>query len=155
MHEDPRGELQRADEANRLYWHTDIGVNQIAEEMGLSKGALYGLIEPLDARMACPRCGGALVYPNRTARERGFLSCPSCGFEEERAVLDRAAAPSGKARPSRTGRTERSHPGEDASEGESAGEMPSPSADSTRVLVGAGLVVVAAALLVTRLFRRD
>lgn len=146
MHEDPRGEPQRADEANRLYWHTDIGVNQIAEEMGLSKGALYGLVEPLDADLPCPRCGGGLVYPNRTARDRGFLSCPSCGFEEELAVLERSSAPRGRARtPSRP----------ELTEDEPASGAATASPDSTRVLVGAGLVVVAATLLVARLFRRD
>jgi uncharacterized Zn finger protein (UPF0148 family) len=148
MHEDPRGDFQRADEANRLYWHTDIGVNQIADEMGLSKGALYGLVEPLGADIACPRCGGGLVYPNRTARERGFLSCPSCGFEEELAVLDRSKArAASRTRPA--GRRSTSSEEQSDEPEETGGD------DSTRILVGAGLVVLAAGLLVTRLLRRD
>lgn len=149
MQEDPRGDLQRAEEANRLYWHTEMGVNQIAEEMGLSKGALYGLVEPLDAGRGCPSCAGPLMYSNRTARDRGFLSCPSCGFEEEEEALDRPAgrspAPTGPRRP----RRKREEPGDEA---ETA--SPSGARDSTRTLVGAGLVVLAAGLLVSRLLQR-
>lgn len=148
MQEDPRGDLQRAEEANRLYWHTELGVNQIAEEMGLSKGALYGLVEPLDAGRGCPRCAGPLMYSNRTARDRGFLSCPSCGFEEEEEALDRAAGRSPTAGAPRRPRRGREQPAEEE------GSSPFGSRDSTRTLVGAGLVVLAAGLLVTRLFQR-
>ncbi len=148
MQEDPRGDLQRAEEANRLYWHTEMGVNQIAEEMGLSKGALYALVEPLDAGRGCPRCSGTLMYSNRTARDRGFLSCPSCGFEEEEEALDRAAGPSPTGGVPRRPRRRR----EETEEEE--GPSPSGARDSTRTLVGAGLVVLAAGLLVARLFQR-
>jgi hypothetical protein len=33
--------------ANELYWGSEKSVNQIADELDLSKGALYGLIRPL------------------------------------------------------------------------------------------------------------
>lgn len=80
--------------ANELYWESDESVNQIAEELGLSKGSLYGIIEPLPSGLACPVCGTELVYPNRTARDRGIVGCPSCGFEgdEEEADADPTVA---------------------------------------------------------------
>ena len=71
------------EDANRLYWDSDESVNQIGEELGLSKGVLYGLIDPLPAGLPCPECGEEMVFPNRTARDRGFLECPECGMEEE------------------------------------------------------------------------
>jgi hypothetical protein len=70
-------------EANTLYWDSEESVNQIGEQMGLSKGVLYGLIAPRPAGLPCPDCGEEMVFPNRTAREKGFLECPECGMEEE------------------------------------------------------------------------
>jgi hypothetical protein len=75
------------DEANRLYWESEESVNQIGEVLGLSKGVLYGLIAPLPAGLPCPKCGEEMVFPNRTAREKGFLACPECGMEEEEAAV--------------------------------------------------------------------
>ena len=69
--------------ANDLYWRSGASVNQLARELDLSKGALYEIIAPLPAGVPCPRGDGELSYPNRTARERGFVSCPVCGFEDE------------------------------------------------------------------------
>lgn len=67
--------------ANELYWSSDESVNHIAEELGLSKGALYQLVHPQDAGLVCPRCGGRLEFPNRTARDRGFVTCAACDWE--------------------------------------------------------------------------
>jgi len=75
------------DEANRLYWESEESVNQIGEVLGLSKGVLYGLIAPLPSGLPCPKCGEEMVFPNRTAREKGFLACPECGMEEEEAAV--------------------------------------------------------------------
>lgn len=75
------------DEANRLYWDSDESVNQIGESLGLSKGVLYGLISPLPAGLPCPGCGEEMVFPNRTARDKGFLACPDCGMEEEEGAV--------------------------------------------------------------------
>lgn len=69
--------------ANELYWESDESVNQIAEDLELSKGTLYSVIQPLPTGLACPECGDELLYPNRTARERGMVGCPTCGFEGE------------------------------------------------------------------------
>jgi hypothetical protein len=67
--------------ANRMYWGSDVSVNQIAEQLDLSKGALYEMIRPLPAAVACPDCGVEAVHPNRTALERGLVACLSCGWE--------------------------------------------------------------------------
>ena len=73
--------LEADDRANELYWGSDRSVNQIAEDLDLSKGALYGMIRPLPAAMGCPTCGTEVVHPNRTAQERGQVDCPACGWD--------------------------------------------------------------------------
>jgi hypothetical protein len=75
------------EEANRLYWESDQSVNQIGEALDLSKGVLYGLIDALPSGLPCPGCGEEMVFPNRTAREKGFLACPECSMEEEEAAV--------------------------------------------------------------------
>ena len=75
------------EEANRLYWESDQSVNQIGEALDLSKGVLYGLIAALPASLPCPKCGEEMVFPNRTARDKGFLACPECHMEEEEAAV--------------------------------------------------------------------
>jgi hypothetical protein len=88
--------------ANQLYWESDKSVNQIADEMELSKGMLYGMIQPLAAGMPCPRCSSDMEYANRTARERGLITCSSCSLELDEKDARRsweeaaAAAPGGK-----------------------------------------------------------
>jgi hypothetical protein len=74
----------RVQRANALYWESRLSVNQIADKMDLSKGMLYGLIQPIGAGLPCPRCSSEMEYANRTARERGFLKCPSCDFEQDK-----------------------------------------------------------------------
>ncbi len=79
-----------APEANRLYWKGDISVNQIADDLDISKGHLYELISPLPSGLPCTRCGEEMVFPNRTARDKGFLTCPACGLEEEEDAVQEA-----------------------------------------------------------------
>ena len=79
----PKQHDPRVQRANALYWESRLSVNQIADEMDLSKGMLYGLIQPIGAGLPCPRCSSEMEYANRTARERGFLKCPSCDFEQD------------------------------------------------------------------------
>lgn len=69
--------------ANDLYWRSGASVNQLARELDLSKGALYEIITPMAAGLRCPCGGGEMAYTNRTARERGFVSCTTCGLEDE------------------------------------------------------------------------
>src|SRR5262245_18188893 len=71
--------------ANELYWGSNKSVNQIADELELSKGMLYGMIRPLPAELSCPRCSTGMEFANRTARERGLITCPSCGLEIDEA----------------------------------------------------------------------
>jgi len=75
------------EEANRLYWESDQSVNHIGEALDLSKGVLYGLIAAFPAGLPCPGCSEEMAFPNRTARDKGFLSCPECGMEEEAAAV--------------------------------------------------------------------
>ena len=75
------------EEVNRLYWESDQSVNQIGEALDLSKGVLYGLIAALPAGLPCPGCSEEMVFPNRTAREKGFLACPECEMEEEEGAV--------------------------------------------------------------------
>lgn len=72
--------------ANELYWSSEHSVNQIAEQLDLSKGALYGMIQPLPAGLGCPNCGEEVVSANRTARERGVLSCGQCEWKGDEDV---------------------------------------------------------------------
>lgn len=68
---------------NELYWSSDAGVNRLARELGLSKGALYQLVTPLSAGIRCPSCGAEMGYSNRTTRDHGLVSCAECGLEDE------------------------------------------------------------------------
>jgi predicted RNA-binding Zn-ribbon protein involved in translation (DUF1610 family) len=80
------------DRANELYWGSDRSVNQIADDLDLSKGALYEVIRPLAAGLDCPECGAEVVHSNRTARDRGRVDCTECGWEGSE---DEARAPAG------------------------------------------------------------
>ena len=124
-----------AQKANRSYWNSDDSVNQIAEDLGLSKSSLYGLIEQIETGLACPDCQSELVFANRTARDRGMVSCPACDFEGQgEQVLDLAEG----------------------------GELPAPrwrgsrdgSLSSGRVLTGTVLLSVAAGLILASVLRR-
>ena len=72
---------ETTERANELYWSSGRSVNQIADDLDLSKGALYALIEPLEAGLACPLCGAEVVYSNRTAKERGLVDCLRCDWD--------------------------------------------------------------------------
>ena len=74
--------------ANELYWGSALSVNQIADQMELSKGVLYGIIRPRPSGLACPTCGEEVVYPNRTAKERRLVACASCGWGGEELDAD-------------------------------------------------------------------
>lgn len=72
---------ETVERANELYWGSDKSVNQIADDLELSKGALYGIIEPEPSGLGCPLCGDEVVYPNRTAKDRQLLDCPTCDWD--------------------------------------------------------------------------
>ncbi len=72
------GKAELVKRVNRMYWDSNESVNQIAERLDLSKGALYGLIEPAPADGSCPDCGERLSFGNRTSRDRGVAECATC-----------------------------------------------------------------------------
>lgn len=125
---DPR----MVEDANRRYWSSEASVNQIAEEMGLSKSSLYGMIEQLRSGLACPECASELVFPNRTARDRKLVSCPACGFEGS---PDDAVGPADLT---------------DVAEQEDRAPWPA----STRVVAGTALLGLAAGIFIGSAFRR-
>jgi len=67
-----------ADEANRLYWSSELSVAEIAQRLDLSRRALYDLVRPFPTTEPCPACGALLGYANRSARDGGRASCPDC-----------------------------------------------------------------------------
>jgi transposase-like protein len=78
-------------EADRLYWESDASVADIAEQLEISRRALYEAIRPRPAGLACEECGGDLVFRNRTSAERNVAECLQC----EREVAVEAVRPDG------------------------------------------------------------
>jgi hypothetical protein len=70
-------------EANRLYWESDTSVAEIAEQLDISRRALYSAVEPLSAGRPCPSCGGELVFENRSSRATDHATCAACGAETD------------------------------------------------------------------------
>jgi hypothetical protein len=68
-------------EANRLYWQTESSVADIAEQLSVSRRALYELVTPEPAGSTCGVCGGDVVFVNRSAKTSGTGRCQSCGRE--------------------------------------------------------------------------
>lgn len=83
---------QAIDEANRLYWDSDVSVADIADRLGWSRRALYDAIEPLPTDASCDQCGAPLVFLNRSARSSATTTCVSCT-----ARADEEAEPAGDA----------------------------------------------------------
>ena len=70
-------------EANRLYWQTDRSVADIATGLGVSRRALYELIEPEKTGVRCGACGAFVVFVNRSAKAASLARCPECNVETE------------------------------------------------------------------------
>jgi hypothetical protein len=134
-------EVDRAIEANRLYWGSEAGVNQIADDLGLSKGSLYEIVQPLPSELPCPRCGTEMAYPNRTAREKGFVTCPACQLEEEEDEVREALIRGDVSRPPHA------RPGAPSSTLLDRGADP-------RVLAGTALLGVAVGIVLGSLIRK-
>jgi len=64
-----------------MYWNTDVPVRTIAEEVGMSRSAVYGAIEPLGTGVRSPEGDADLVFTNRTNRDQGLGTCPITGAE--------------------------------------------------------------------------
>jgi len=135
--------------ANELYWRSKRSVNQIAEEMDLSKSRLYALVRPLPAGRPCPACPWELIFPNRTAREKGLGSCPECGFE---GTADERSRSAGKAAAKRKG--SKSEEGS-APPADEVTTHPGSRSRSRRALWGSALLGVAAGLYIAIRHRRS
>ena len=65
--------------ANELYWGSDESVNQIAENLDVSKGMLYGMIRPLPTGLTCPACNErrrwAICLPRLPAGTTSSTTC--------------------------------------------------------------------------------
>lgn len=86
-------------ELNRLYWESDLSVSEIADQLDISRRALYDGLEPLPAGHPCPECGAEMVFRNRTAHENREAECPECGHEtrlQPHSPPADAEAPAGK-----------------------------------------------------------
>ena len=79
--------------ANSLYWESERSVNAIADDLDLSKGTLYGLIEPAPGDRACPECGADTVYANRTAQQRDRPTCSACEWSATLSTTDSSDLP--------------------------------------------------------------
>ena len=78
----PRAIDTIAAEANRLYWDTETSVADIAQQLELSRRALYDTVDPLPTHRSCDVCGSPLVFENRSARNSGTETCPICDSDE-------------------------------------------------------------------------
>lgn len=65
--------------ANLMYWNSSETVDRIAEQLGMSRNALYASVRPLPTGAECPDCGEELVFPNRSSRLAGRALCLSTG----------------------------------------------------------------------------
>lgn len=128
------GPTELAKVVNRVYWDSDESVNRIAERLDLSKGALYGMIEPAPADGTCPDCGSSLSFGNRTARDRGLAECVACSLAGEPTdqAPSRALAPHSPA----------------------PAPIREPRVWSGRALAGSLVLGVVAGVLIARLLRR-
>ncbi|HIF08340.1 MAG TPA: hypothetical protein EYQ64_15800 [Gemmatimonadetes bacterium] len=147
-------ERKLADRATELYWRSAQSVNQIAETMDLSKSGLYALIRPMQADRPCPECGEGLIFPNRTAQQKGIGSCLECEYVDG-ARPDAEATAAQKLSVEAAGSPEDTDPAGPGTDLEAVGSAsvqgPGRRASrSNRVLLGVVLLGVAAGLYATR-----
>lgn len=72
-----------ADRVNELYWNSDRTIDDITDDLGISRNALYTSIHPLTAGASCPDCGHDMEFTNRTHRDSGMAVCAECGEEAD------------------------------------------------------------------------
>jgi len=81
-----------AAELSRLYWSTDASVGEIADQLSISRRALYEALIPEPAGVTCDRCGTDMVFTRRADRAAGHAVCPACGATQKVPVPEAAAA---------------------------------------------------------------
>lgn len=77
------GSQSLSERVNELYWSGSTTVEEIIDDLGISRSSLYASIEPLPAGLVCADCHERMVYNHRTMRDRGVAVCPECGRESE------------------------------------------------------------------------
>ena len=70
-----------AAEANQLYWSSEASVGDIANQLGISRRALYELIDPQPTGVPCSDCGSDTAFANRSSHAAGLARCLACGLE--------------------------------------------------------------------------
>ncbi|HEX7120701.1 MAG TPA: hypothetical protein VF212_18050 [Longimicrobiales bacterium] len=167
------GDERLTAELNRLYWESEASVGEIAERLGISRRALYDALAARPAGAACPECGGALVYANRSRRDAGRAACEACGLEPDIATLRAATAEAGAALRRDADRREAARAGAGPATGDRPWAAPEPAVeqewdagrlapldrDAARrgralLIVGAALVGAAAGAIAALLLRR-
>jgi hypothetical protein len=64
----------QTEELSEFYWDTDVSTKELQAYFGLSR-AVHRYINPLASGAECPNCSADLVYPSRSARDRGEKEC--------------------------------------------------------------------------------
>lgn len=106
--------------ANDLYWNSPDTVDKIAEQLGMSRNALYAAVRPQPVGAECPDCGEGLVFPNRTSRATGQAMCLAC---EHTVSLDELAQARTARRPVGVEEHTHSHAGRDLGYGDAGGPL--------------------------------
>jgi len=88
--------------ANSMYWNSSETVDRIAEQLGMSRNALYSSVRPAPAGVECPDCDEELVFPNRTSRLAGRALCLSCDTTHAVADLPAVGSRASRADATRT-----------------------------------------------------
>jgi hypothetical protein len=133
--------------ANRLYWESTDTVDEVASQLGISRSALYGVVDPLPVDGACPECGGRMVFMNRSQRSSGQATCSGCGarFDLDALAAEREHALAADADWEASLADDR--PGW-------AGELAGVSAERVLMIGGAAALGILAGIAVARVARR-
>jgi hypothetical protein len=132
------GSRELAEELRKLYWESTLSVRKIRDRLDLTSNALYELLEPLPAGTACPVCGGAVGYRNRTTRSNHLGTCLTCGETvrvaeaggaESTGTADAGPAEAAGARDAARAAGERGDAGDDAADAAGSGSRDRGDAD--------------------------
>jgi hypothetical protein len=78
-----------------LYWNTTLPVAAIADRCGVPASRLHLRVTPLEAGLACYRCGTGVSYTSRSTRDAARPRCPRCGCSRVDPSCARAEHPEG------------------------------------------------------------
>jgi hypothetical protein len=67
------------DDLDDLYWNTTLPVAVIADRCGIGASRVHLRVTPLEAGLACYRCGTPVSYTSRATRDAARPRCPRCG----------------------------------------------------------------------------